>query len=328
MQLYRDRLELIRLADRAGFKGFHLAEHHGTDLCMAPNQEVFLAAASQITESIRLGPMVKLLPLHHPVRVVEDLCILDNLTNGRLEFGVGRGVAPVEHYWYGGRWDEANDRFEDALGILVRALRSGEISAEGSKYYDFRTMPMSTRPVQEHIRFWYPGSPATAGKFGMDLMWPGPIQPEAYDLYAQSWEKHRGGALRLEAPGAEPRVGCVLLVSLAESEREALDAAERAVKGLMRRTHAVHQWDAEILGEAGADAALEPLRKISKNIDVAVRAGAGTPNQIQDRLGPLVESRLSDYFVLQIPTGDMTFGEAQRTLELFASEVKPALEAA
>lgn len=327
-QLYRDRLDLIRMADQAGFAGFHLAEHHGTDLCMAPNQEVFLAAASQITRSIRLGPMVKLLPLHHPVRVVEDLCVLDNLTNGRLEFGVGRGVAPVEHYWFGASWNEAHDRFEDVLGILARALQSGEISAEGSKYYNFRSMPMSTRPVQEHIRFWYPGSPATAGKFGMDLMWPGPIQQKAYDLYAEAWEKHRGQAVRFEAPGAEPRVGCVLLVSIAESEKQALGVAERAVQGLMRRTHAVHQWDVEILGEAGADAALGPLRRISENIDVAVRAGAGTPSQIRDRLGALLESRMSDYFVLQIPTGDMTFVEAQRTLELFATEVKPALEAA
>ncbi len=272
--------------------------------------------------------MVKLLPLHHPVRIVEDLCILDNLTNGRLEFGVGRGVAPVEHYWYGGRWAEANDRFEDALGIVARALQSGEISADGSRFYDFRTMPMSTRPVQDHIRFWYPGSPATAGRFGMDLVWPGPIRQEAYDLYAEAWEKHRGDPVRFEAPGAGPRVGCVLLLSLAESEGEALDAAERAVRGLMRRTYAVHQWDVELLGSAGADAALEPLRKISENIDVAVRAGAGTPSQIRDRLGPLIESRMGDYFMLQIPTGDMTFGEAQRTLELFASEVKPALEAA
>ena len=54
-QLLKDRLDLIRMADEAGFAGFHLAEHHGTDLCMAPNQEVFIAAASQITKNIRPG---------------------------------------------------------------------------------------------------------------------------------------------------------------------------------------------------------------------------------------------------------------------------------
>ena len=103
-QLLKDRLDLIKMADEAGFAGFHLAEHHGSDLCMAPNQEVFIAAASQITKNIRLGPMVKLLPLHHPVRIIEDMVVVDNLTNGRLDFGVGRGVAPIEHFWFGSNW--------------------------------------------------------------------------------------------------------------------------------------------------------------------------------------------------------------------------------
>jgi alkanesulfonate monooxygenase SsuD/methylene tetrahydromethanopterin reductase-like flavin-dependent oxidoreductase (luciferase family) len=120
-QLLKDRLDLVRMADQAGFTSYFLAEHHGTDLCMAPNQEMFIAAASQITESIRMGPMVKLLPLHHPARIIEDMCIIDNLTNGRLEFGVGRGVAPIEHFWFGSDWSSSTDRFADVLGILCRA---------------------------------------------------------------------------------------------------------------------------------------------------------------------------------------------------------------
>lgn len=76
-RLFQDRLELIKLADEAGFVGYHFAEHHGSDLCMAPNQELFIAAASQITTKIRLGPMVKLLPLQHPVRIIEDMCVID-----------------------------------------------------------------------------------------------------------------------------------------------------------------------------------------------------------------------------------------------------------
>ena len=67
-QLFKERLELIKMADEAGFGGFHLAEHHGGELCMAPSQEVFVAAASQVTKNIHLGPMVKLLPMHSPVR--------------------------------------------------------------------------------------------------------------------------------------------------------------------------------------------------------------------------------------------------------------------
>ena len=325
-QVLKDRLDLVRMADQAGFTGYHLAEHHGTDLCLAPNQDMFVAAASQITSQIRMGPMVKLLPLHHPVQLIEDLCVVDNLTNGRVDFGVGRGVAPVEHYWFGSDWPSSMDRFEDVLGIVCRALRTGEISAEGSRFYDFRTMPMSTKPVQAHIPFWYPGSPTTAGRFGLNLMWPGPIPQEVYDVYAEAWHRHAGDDVRMEAPGTGPKVGCTMLVAIDADEDKALEIATRGMNGLVRRTHAVHTWDVEILGEDAADAALGPLRKILSHIEPAIRAGAGTPSQLRDRLGGILAGGLTDYIVLQIPTGDMTFDEAKRTMDLFCSDVKPDLE--
>ena len=121
-QLFKDRLTLIKMADEAGFGGYHLAEHHGSGLCMAPGQELFIAAASQVTSDIRLGPMVKLLPMHHPVRIIEDMCVLDHLTDGRLEYGVGRGAVPIEHYWFSQDWWESRDRFTDVLAIVERAL--------------------------------------------------------------------------------------------------------------------------------------------------------------------------------------------------------------
>lgn len=327
-RLLRDRLDLVRMADQAGFAGYYLAEHHGSDLCLAPAQELFIAAASQITSTIRMGPMVKLLPLHHPVRIVEDMCVVDNLTDGRLEFGVGRGVAPIEHYWFGSDWPSSTARFEDVLGIIARALRTGEISSEESAYHDFRTMPMATLPVQEHIPFWYPGSPVTAGRFGLNLMWPGPISQEMYDLYASTWYEHEGDDVRLEAPGSGPKVGCSMLLAIDDDADRALDVARRGMDGLVRRTHAVHRWDAEVLGEEAADAALGPLRKILAHIDDAVVAGAGTPDQIRDRFGHILDAGLTDHIVLQIPSGDMTFDEAKRTMDLFCNEVKPTLDAA
>ena len=191
-RLFQDRLDLIKQADEAGFAGFHLAEHHGSDLCLAPNQEVFIAAASQVTETIRLGPMVKLLPLHHPVRILEDMCVVDQLTGGRLEFGVGRGVAPIEHYWFGSTWPESRDRFTDILGIICDALKTGEISSENSAYYDFPTIPLATKPLQDPIPFWYPGTPTVAGRHGMNLMWPGPIDQASYETYVETWHEHKG----------------------------------------------------------------------------------------------------------------------------------------
>jgi alkanesulfonate monooxygenase SsuD/methylene tetrahydromethanopterin reductase-like flavin-dependent oxidoreductase (luciferase family) len=327
-QLFRDRLELIKLAEQLGCSAFHLAEHHGSGLCMAPNQELFVAAASQVTTTIRLGPMVKLLPLHHPVRIIEDLCVADQLTGGRLDFGVGRGVAPIEHAWFGSTWTDSRQRFEDTLGIICRALATGEITSEGSAYHDFPTVPLSTRPVQDTIPFWYPGNPAVAGRHGMSLMWPGPLPREVYETYLEAWETHKGGTLRVDGPGSRPRVGIVMLVAIAPTEREALEIARRGMNGLVRRAEAVHVHDRLILSEEDCQAALRPLHTIIEHMEDAIAFGAGTTDQIAERLVAILEPGLVEHVALQLPTGDMTFDESRRSLELFASEVKPQLEQA
>lgn len=325
-QLFKERLEFIKLAEEGGFDAYYLAEHHGSELCMAPNQEVFVAAASQVTDTIRLGPMVKLLPLHHPVRIVEDLCVADQLTGGRLEFGVGRGVVPVEHYWFGSTWRESKERFEDILGIVGNALATGAISSESSRFFDFPTVPLATRPIQDPIPFWYPGRPATAGRHGMSLIWPGPIDQETYDHYVETWHAHKGDTLRVDGPSSAPRVGCVLVLAISRDEKRALDVARRGMEGLLRRTHAVHRFDALVLPEEECEAALGPLRHILSHYEEAVKAGAGTPEQIAERLAAVLEPGLTDHLVFQIPCGDMTMAEARETLELFVTEVKPVLE--
>src|SRR5580658_7035442 len=92
---YEDRLTLIEAYDRAGFRGYHIAEHHCTPLGLSPSPSVFLAAASQRTGKIRLGTLVYTLSLYHPLRLLEEICMLDCLTGGRLDVGIGRGISPI-----------------------------------------------------------------------------------------------------------------------------------------------------------------------------------------------------------------------------------------
>jgi len=87
------RLRLLELIEQAGFQAYHLAEHHSTPLGMASSPSVFLAAAIQRTSKIKLGPLVYVLPLYHPLRVYEEVCMLDHLSKGRFMLGVGRGGA-------------------------------------------------------------------------------------------------------------------------------------------------------------------------------------------------------------------------------------------
>ena len=335
-RLLRDRIELIKMVDEAGFAGFHLAEHHGSDLCMTPNQELFLAAAAQATTQIRLGPLVKVLPLHHPLRIVEDICVLDNLCGGRLDYGVGRGPVAIEHYWFNADWDNSYERFDEALAIICRGLRTGIAGNPGGKHYDFPDCPVTVTTYQQpNPPFWYPGNPVTAGRYGMSLMWPGPIPEAAYDAYLAAWDRHRNDEVRFDAPGASPRVGTALGLVVAETETAARDIAARGAMGLARRVLQVHAFDSMVLGEEGAEAALNPIALASRDL---LRAGggellearlggAGTVEYVTDLLGNFFEAGRSDYVMLQLPTGDQTFNEAKSSLELFIADVMPRFSA-
>lgn len=328
------RLELVKMADDAGFAAYYLAEHHGSDLCLAPSQEIFLAAAAQVTRQIHLGPMVKILPLHHPLRVVEDICLLDQLSGGRAELGVGRGIAAIEHFWFGSDWSASHARFDEALALVLQGLRTGTIDTGSSTHYRFPPVGVTLTPLQRpHPPLWYPGSPATAGRYGMSLMWPGPIPEEAYQTYVEAWHEHADDPVRADLPGAEPRVGTALLFAISHDEAEAKDAAGRGWKGLMRRILAVHDLDRLALSAEEAEAALNPLARagqalLSPGGEAALEhltALSGTPSHVAGALKGLLAQGRSDYLVLQIPTGDMTFAEARQTLRLFIDEVMPQL---
>jgi alkanesulfonate monooxygenase SsuD/methylene tetrahydromethanopterin reductase-like flavin-dependent oxidoreductase (luciferase family) len=314
------------MADEGGFTGYYLAEHHGSDLCMAPTQEIFIAAASQVTDNLRFGPMVKLLPMHHPVRIIEDMCVLDHLTEGRLDFGVGRGAVPIEHHWFGRDWSESRDRFVDILGIIERALAGDTITSDGSRFYEFPPVPLPTRPFQERIPFWYPGNPVSAGRHGLNLMWPGKIDEAAYTQYLTAWHDHKGDDIRLDGPGAQPRVAYTMLLAIAPTAAAAQAIARRGMEGLVRRTRRAHRFDPLVLPPDECEAAQGPLRASMASMEDAIRAGAGTPNQIAERLAALLEDGMSDTICFMLPTGDMTLDEARRTLDLFITEVKPQFE--
>src|ERR1700676_5713287 len=98
---YRARLQIIEAYDRLGFYAYHVAEHHGTPLGMAPSPSVFLAAVAQRTQRLRFGPLVYALPLYHPLRLVEEICMLDQMSCGRFDLGVGRGISPIETAYFG-----------------------------------------------------------------------------------------------------------------------------------------------------------------------------------------------------------------------------------
>ena len=155
---FDERLRFVQAADEAGFYCLHVAEHHCTPLNMVPIPGVYLGAVARLTKRIRLGPLVYLLPLYSPLRLIEEISMLDHLSNGRMEVGVGRGVSPFELNYH--QVDHADSRniFFDAYECLVKGLTSATLTHEG-KYFNYSNVPMALRPLQQpHPAFWYGSS--------------------------------------------------------------------------------------------------------------------------------------------------------------------------
>src|SRR2546428_2528536 len=135
-ELFENRLRLAEAYDRAGIHALHVAEHHSTPLGMAPSPSVFLAAVAQRTRRLRFGPLVYALPLYHPLRMIEEICMLDQMSRGRLEIGFGRGSSPSELVYYGAKPEEAQQVYAEALELILKGLSERTLTFRG-QYFRF-----------------------------------------------------------------------------------------------------------------------------------------------------------------------------------------------
>jgi alkanesulfonate monooxygenase SsuD/methylene tetrahydromethanopterin reductase-like flavin-dependent oxidoreductase (luciferase family) len=148
-QRYRDILAQIDLGDELGFDTVWLGElHFSRAFSILASPLMVLAAAAQRTRRIRLGTAVTLLPMHNPVKIAEDAATADILSGGRLEFGVGRGTAPLHYAGYGIPQDESRERFDEALDFVVGAWTEERFSYRG-KFFRADGLTVIPRPVQQ-----------------------------------------------------------------------------------------------------------------------------------------------------------------------------------
>src|SRR5450755_1192178 len=152
---FDERLKFAVAAEAAGIYCLHVAEHHATPLNMVPVPGVYLGAVARATSRIRLGPLVYLLPLYSPLRLIEEVGMLDHLSHGRLEIGVGRGVSPYELNFHKIDPESSREIFIDAFDTLLAGMTSDRLNHKGP-YYSYANVPMELRPLQRpHPGLWY-----------------------------------------------------------------------------------------------------------------------------------------------------------------------------
>jgi alkanesulfonate monooxygenase SsuD/methylene tetrahydromethanopterin reductase-like flavin-dependent oxidoreductase (luciferase family) len=143
-EVYADNLRLADMAEPLGFESIWTPEHHFTDYTMCPNPAQFLTYMAGRTSKVRLGTMVMVLPWHHPVRVAEELSVLDHVSGGRAMLGIGRGIGKVEFDRFQIDMNESRDRFVETATALIQGLESGVLEFDG-KY--IKQIPSPIRPL-------------------------------------------------------------------------------------------------------------------------------------------------------------------------------------
>jgi alkanesulfonate monooxygenase SsuD/methylene tetrahydromethanopterin reductase-like flavin-dependent oxidoreductase (luciferase family) len=313
---YDCRLKIIEAYDRAGFYAYHVAEHHSTPLGMAPSPSVFLSAVAQRTRRLRFGPMVYALPLYHPLRMIEEICMLDQMSRGRLEIGFGRGSSPTELTYYGGDPKTAEQVYGEALELIIKGLTQPTLTFHG-QFFDFDTVPMELTPFQKpHPPVWYgvhaPESAARAARKGLQVIALDPMPPAraAFQSFRAAW---------LEAHGAKPLplMGLGRFIVVAETDAAALASARRAYpKWHASFTH-LHRMHGRV------NAHPRPL-----TFDGLVEVGqgvAGSPAAVAAFLKEQLAATGSNYCVGQFAFGDLSLAETLQSVDLFARGVMPEL---
>ena len=318
--LMESRLRLVELIEAHGFSGYHLAEHHSTPLGMASSPNVFLAAAFARTRRLRIGPLVYVLPLYHPLRLYEEICMLDHLSGGRLMVGVGRGGALIEHQRYGVDPAAAPAMYHEAFAVLMRAFASDVLDFEG-KFYNYKDYVVQAKPLQRpHPPIWY-GAPnaeaiAWAAPHSVNVVSLGPAARARAiaERYRQEWT-----ALG-RAAAALPKIGITRHIVVAPTDAQ----AERIAAAAYPRWRQAMDW---LWRRSGVPFALKEIYPEDFSALAAIGHGvAGSPASVRDYLARLERETGVNYVLCQMIFGDMNFADAAHSIELFAREVMPAFK--
>jgi hypothetical protein len=145
--VYRDELRLADLAEPLGFDSIWSVEHHFTDYTMVPDVLQLLSYLAARTQRVQLGSMVVVLPWHDPLRVAEQVALLDNLSGGRVLFGIGRGAGRVEFEGFRVSMSESRERFVESAEMILRGLEKGFCEASG-KFVQQTRKPLRPAPLR------------------------------------------------------------------------------------------------------------------------------------------------------------------------------------
>jgi alkanesulfonate monooxygenase SsuD/methylene tetrahydromethanopterin reductase-like flavin-dependent oxidoreductase (luciferase family) len=329
VQRYRDTVEQAVHAESLGFEAVWPVEQHfdpGLSILSAPL--LMLAAVSERTRTLRLGIAIILLPLWHPIRVAEEVATLDVLSNGRVEFGIGRGSLPAHFTGYGIAQSENRDRFLEGLEIIRDAWTRDRVSYKG-RFFEVGNVTVVPKPVQQP----YPpirvaaNSPDTfelMGKMGLPIFVAAQVNP--FPRIREYLPIYRNALAAAGHPDRNPEDVTVLIPTyVAPTRAQVREEVEPSIRRWLQNVGARYASAGAVVPPMVQER-LERIRNMSYERACELMAVFDTPEASVERLQQFREEfnmgRLICWFN---PGGLVPHEKVMRSMELFAARVMPHL---
>lgn len=332
--VYQEDLALARQAEPLGFDSIWSVEHHFTDYTMCPNVFQFLSYMAGCTEKIQLGSMVCVLPWHDPLRVAEQIAMLDVSSGGRVIFGMGRGTGRIEFEGFRVPMPEARARFAESAEMILTGLEQGWCEYDGTfvqqPRVDLRPRPDRTFRGRTYAATISPESSEIMARLGVGVL----IVPQKpWSVVRDELETYR--AVFREANDDEPPPPYVAgWTFVDESADRAETMARQYVTGYWDSVIEHYEFDQEHLKNTpgyefhgqmydrlNAPGGAEKMTEFFLGLQVW-----GTPQQVFDQIVTIQDNTYADGYMAVCSYAGMPHAEADRNMTLFAREVMPELK--
>ena len=327
IRIYGEAVEQNQYAEELGFDSVWIAEHHSSRYGIFPSLMPILTYVAAKTKKIRIGAGVSVLPFHNPIFLAEESAMMDVLSGGRLEFGVGRGSTAYEYGNFQIDFDSRDARSQEALDIILGLWTTPRFSYHG-EFYQVNDVTLAPSPVQKPHPPVFLAVSRTPASVDVAVSRDLPIltsfsTPEAdnlglFSLYAE----------RCAAAGKPPnieRMPYFRFVYLAEDEKQAREYPRESLTwvrdlGGFRRTLTHGE---EINVDLDHWRRTRPVDPPSYESELETTAYFGTPDQCVQKIAKLQKDHSIGYFGASMSFGSMKHAKVLRSMELFAKEVMP-----
>ena len=334
LQVYREELALASLAEPLGFQSIWGVEHHFTDYTMCPDVLQFLTWCAAKTERIQIGSMVVVLPWHDPVRVVEQVLMLDNMSNGRLILGLGRGLGRVEFGGFRVPMEKSRGMFTEYAELILTALEQGYVEYDGEHIQqprrDIRPRPFKTFKGRTYAAAVSPESSRIMAELGVGILI---IPQKPWEVIADDLRTYR--QVFNEVNGTEaPAPVSAGWVFCDEDAGRAEELARKYIGGYWDTVIKHYELKGDHLAKTSGYESYGRLQELVNQENgpaamIEFFLGLqvwGTPEQCFEKIVDIEKRIGGNTFNAVFRYAGMPFEESERNLRLFAQKVMPELQ--